>query len=187
MPDPRRIVFSTLMLLAAANTPATADTLSARWKPHLLKFHFAGFTSYYTCNGLRDQVKVLLRAAGARDDVRIEGACAGLPNQPRPSHTLVLGFSVPVSVAAGTAGSPDEVFPAEWREIEISSGHPRQIQGGDCELVEQFAKKVLPLFNPGPVASEPNCYPHQLLVGEPVLRATLLIPVPAAGETPALE
>jgi hypothetical protein len=55
---------------------------------------------------------------------------------------------------------------------------------GDCELVEQFAKQVLPAFNPQGLEDDVHCVPHRHSPGRPRLRMTLLMPVPEAAETP---
>jgi hypothetical protein len=167
--------------LLAAPAAAPADTVPAAWEPHQLEFHYSGFTSDYTCDGIRSKLKLLLRAVGARDDVRIEG-CAGFFNEVQPFHRLKLAFSVPVPAPGG--GSPGENFAAEWREVRIHRGEPRDVDWGDCELVEQFARQVLPAFNPQELDEDAGCVPHRHSLGRPRLRMTLLMPVAEAAELP---
>lgn len=158
---------------------AYGDTLPAVWQAKQAKFHFFGLTSKYTCDGLKSKVKLLLRTLGARDDVKVEGGCSGLSfNAPQDSQSVVIGFAIPVPAEGW--GSPGETFPAEWREVRLQSNKPRNLAWGDCELVEQLNKQVLTLFNARDVKDNTTCTPHQVNIGDPDLRLTLLMPVPAA-------
>jgi len=173
---PARIFFAAALGMPAA---ASADSIAAAWESHQVEFHYAGFTSDYTCDGIRGQLKLLLRAVGARDDLRIEANCGGFSNEPQPFHRLKLAFSVPVPAPGG--GSPGETFPAEWREVRIGRGQPRGMDWGDCELVEQFADQLLPAFNPLQLEDRVHCVPHQRTLGQPDLRMTLLVPAVEAA------
>ncbi|MBI2993960.1 MAG: hypothetical protein HYY48_07270 [Gammaproteobacteria bacterium] len=162
-----------------AGTAAFADALPGTWQAKQARFHFAGFTSQYTCDGLRSKVKVLLRSLGARDDVTIRGGCGGKSfNEPQQSHNVVIGFSIPV-LAEGQ-GLPGETFPAEWREVRWRANSPSGLDPGDCELVEQLREQVLTLFNPRDMKDESVCVPHQLNTGDPDLRMTILVPAQSA-------
>lgn len=194
---PRSPALVLLCMLAACPVraddaaPPVADSAQARWEAQQLELTFFFFTSIYTCEGIRAQLEKLLLAMGARDDIRFGGICYNAPVRRLDqvdSHRIQIAFSIPVQAEGG--GTPGETFPAQWREVEIESGKPRSILPGDCELVAQFAKKVLPLFNPDAVTRLPNCKTRgQQFAGEPVLRATVLIPVappePPAGTAPA--
>lgn len=159
---------------------ASADPLPGTWEARQTRFQFASFTSQYTCDGLRTKVKLLLRSLGARDDVAIQGACGGRSfNEPQVSHNFVLGFSVPVLVEGG--GSPGETFPVEWREVQWRANSPRGLDRGDCELVEQLRRQVMPLFNPRGLVDGAVCVPHQLSAGVPDLRMMLLVPASGAN------
>ena len=157
---------------------AHADTLAGTWKAKQARFHYSGFTSQYTCDGLRSKVKTVLVALGARDDVKVEGSCGGRTfNEPQMSQSVVIGFAV--AVPAEGRGSPGETFPVEWRVVQLRPKNPTSLAWGDCELVEQLREQVLPLFNPRDVKDNTTCTPHQVNVGSPDLRVTVLMPVPA--------
>lgn len=155
---------------------ARAEAVDAAWQQHEIRFHYAGFTSDYTCDGIRTQLKRLLRTAGARDDIRISGGCGGDFGEPQPFHNLRLTFSVPVP---STDGLPGETFAAEWREVRINPRRPNGVDWGDCELVEQFAEQVLPALAPQQVEDGTACVPHQNSPGQPDLTMTVLVPVQA--------
>jgi hypothetical protein len=147
----------------------------ALWQPHQVRFHYGGFTTKYTCDGIRRGLRVLLRAAGARDDVRIEGGCGGESHRPQPSHNLTVAFAVPV--AAAGADIPGETFPATWREVRIAANRPSGLDAGDCELVEEFSRQILPLLDARDVEDRTRCVPGHRSPGSPNLRMTLLLPV----------
>jgi len=177
----RLIALAALALSLGTAASAQAETVAAAWQQHEVRFYYAGFTSDYTCDGIRGQLKELLRTAGARPDIRVDGGCGGDFNQPQPFHNLKLTFSVPVPAEGG--GSPGETFPAEWREVRISPRQPHGVDWGDCELVEQFADQVLPELHPRQVDDAVACVPHQNTPGQPDLRVTLLVPVTAPTGT----
>jgi len=116
-------------------------------------------------------------AMGGRADAVLGGNCMAYFEKTPPSHRIKIAFAVPVAAADGTP--PEETFRAQWKEVTIEPREPRGIQAGDCELVEQFAKNVLPLFNPREIIRMPNCNTRgKQFVGEPVLKATVLVPLP---------
>lgn len=167
---------SAAMMAALLAGPAVSagEPVAAVWQAHQVEFHYSGFTSHYSCVGIRTQLRLLLRAVGARDDMRIEGSCGEIDNVPPPFHRLKLAFSVPVPAPGG--GSPGETFPAERREVRIERGEPRGVEWGDCELVEQFARQVLPVLNPTQLEEDIACVPHRNTPGRPRLHMTLLMP-----------
>jgi hypothetical protein len=44
---------------------------AAAWKRHEVDFLYSGFTTRYSCGGLRSKVKLLLKHLGARPDIKI--------------------------------------------------------------------------------------------------------------------
>jgi hypothetical protein len=68
-----------LALAPAAIATATAtEPLPAVWQKHEYSFTFMGFTAVYSCDGVADDLKRLLIAAGARADAKaVPKACEG--------------------------------------------------------------------------------------------------------------
>jgi hypothetical protein len=60
---------------------------------------------------------------------------------------------------ANNARTPVNVM---WRSLVIADHSPHKLRRGDCELVEQFRDKVLPLFKTRNVESGMTCVPNQL-------------------------
>src|SRR5208282_4896121 len=131
------------------------------WQKHQYTFAFMGFTSTYSCDGLADQLKRLLIVAGARADAQSRpGACASPFGRPDKFARAELTFYtlVPAADAKVTDGEPGVGI---WRPVEFKIGSPRELQNGDCEVIEQFRHDVLPQFATRNVDDHTTCVPHQ--------------------------
>jgi hypothetical protein len=118
-----------------------------------------GFTSTYSCDGLADRLKELLLGAGARVDAKSQpGACAAPFGRPDKFARADLTFSTLAPLAAAAEGKPVK---GTWRTVIFSAHSPRDLQIGDCELVEQFRQQVLPMFTTRNVVSNTTCIPNQ--------------------------
>ncbi len=153
--------------IIAGSTAFAAEPMSAAtpapgiWQKHQYTFAFMGFTSTYSCDGLADQLKRLLIVAGARADAQSRpGACASPFGRPDKFARAELTFYslVPAADAKVTDGEPGV---GVWRPVEFKIGSPRELQNGDCEVIEQFRHDVLPLFATRNVDDHTTCIPHQ--------------------------
>jgi hypothetical protein len=146
--------------LADASSPASA-TVPGSWQKHQYSFAFMGFTSTYSCDGLADKLKKLLLAAGARADVTSQpGACAsgfGRPDKFARADLTFYTLAPPGNDTAANAKPIDGV----WRPVTFAARSPRELQVGDCELIEQFRDRLLPMFTTRNVVSNMTCVPHQ--------------------------
>jgi hypothetical protein len=156
------------VLFPALFMPRTgsADEPSARaapgvWQKHEYSFVFMGFTSTYSCDGLADKIKVLLIAAGARQDAKSwPGACARGFGTPDKFARADLTFYT--LAPSGTDASPaSKPVDGVWRPVSFSDRSPRELSTGDCELVEQFRNNVLPMFTTRNVEDHITCIPNQ--------------------------
>ncbi len=137
-----------------------ADAAPGIWQKHDYAFQFLGFTTTYSCDGLADKLKMLLIAAGARADVKsYPGACASEYGRPDPFANAHLTFYTLTPPAADAA--PGSTVDGTWRPVLLAARSPLELATGDCELVEQFKDKVLPLFTTREVDSKTTCIPHQ--------------------------
>jgi hypothetical protein len=153
-----------LGLGAAAPFALAADAPGASepgvWQKHEHSFHFMGFTSTYSCDGLADQLRRLLVTAGARADLRSDpGACANAFGRPdRFANARLVFYTLAPANAAG-GGDPAA---GTWRSVTIGDHRPVELQVGDCELVEQFRDEVLKkLFTIRNLNDNTRCIPHQ--------------------------
>ena len=145
------------------------------WQKHQYAFQYMGFTSTYSCDGLADKLQVLLRAAGARSDAKSQpGACAAGFGRPDKFARADLTFYTLVpagndATSAATADSkPIDSKPVDgktvdgvWRKVTLARLSPRELQIGDCEVVEQFRNLVLPMFTTRNVENHTTCIPFQ--------------------------
>jgi hypothetical protein len=147
---------------AADGASATGDAPSGApepgtWQPHTYEFQFMGFTATYSCDGLGDKLKLLLRLSGARADTKVVPLCVRGYGVPDKLAQAKVEFS---SLQPAVAGGPGGVN-GVWRHVEVSPRHPFDLQSGDCELVEQFRDVVLPMFATRNLQQQITCVPHQ--------------------------
>jgi len=173
--------FAVAGLAAAVCAPAWADTqaegsagVPAVWTAKELRFVFMGFTSRYSCDGLRDKIRVILRDFGARDDMQVtESPCAGPLGRP----TRFPGVSIKINVLQPASGDADsDTVAAHWKRVELPGPGDAVRQAGDCELVEQVKQSILPLFATRDVNYHSTCVPKQLSIGGTSLAADVLVP-----------
>lgn len=159
-----------------AQAAPSADTEFAVWTPKEIQFTYMGFTTLYTCDGLRDTVREMLLQLGARkDDLKVtEQPCSGDPDRPNPFPGVKIKMSVlqpaPATLSAGTP-----VVPAQWKPVKLPYRESGINAAGQCELLEQFNRTILPLFTTRNVDVRTSCVPHQLEPLGTKLQAEVLI------------
>jgi hypothetical protein len=169
---------------AWADTPAPADTAAtaggakefAVWAPKEVQFTYMGFTTHYTCDGLRDAVKDMVLQLGARkDDLKVyEQPCSGNPDRPNPFPGVRIKMSV-LQPAPATLSPDAQLVEAHWTTVKLPQRSNLLDAAGQCELLEQVKQKILPLFTTRNVDLHATCVPHEL---EPLgtrLQAEVLI------------
>jgi hypothetical protein len=162
MPSTRvsRLGFAaTVLLISVSALAATKD--QGVWIKHDTNFQFLGFTTTYSCDGLADKLKSLLFAAGARRDAKaISGACSNGYGRPdKFAGARLMFYTLEPAASADSANAP---VSGMWRTVLFADRSPRDLRLGDCELVEQFRDKVLPLFTTRNVENGMTCLPNQL-------------------------
>jgi len=131
------------------------------WQKHDYTFRFLGFTTTYSCDGLADQLKVLLIAAGARADSKSRaGACASGYGRPDRLSQAYLTFYTLMPASAAKIADGRQVM-GTWRPVTIAARSPRELTLGDCELVEQFRTLVLPMYTVRNIDDHMTCVPNQ--------------------------
>ncbi len=174
-------------LLTAASALGAGDAaMSAVWKEQGIDFVYFGRTSRYTCDGLRDKLRAILGTMGVRRDIRADAVGCAYGGEPRelregtPSVHLV--FSSPALPDAGTKPAhPGDLAPvdAQFEAFSIATDAFRNMQPGDCELVEEFVRQVLPKLTTRNVKSDVTCIPYQLSGSHYAVRGEVLRPLPA--------
>ncbi len=158
------------------------------WVKHEHELNYVGYTSQYSCDGLRDTLKQLLRAAGARDDAKVVMACSNPIQGPSRIAIAKVSFYTlalqPPAPAAGKPAEPAAPGVGAWRRVEFRAAHPFWLQEGDCELVEHFDRELLPLFTTRNRISHMECVPHEIVVGGLSLEFESLAPLPRGTRAP---
>lgn len=167
-------------LLAA--TPAVAtdagyEEAAAAWQRQEVDFVYMGFTTRYSCGGLRSKVKLLLKHLGARPDIKIsERGCEfGFQHVADFPH-LKVAFYVPGIPEEGVRDAGEPVL-GVWKPVVIKRNSPKGLEMGDCELVELFRDRILPKFQTRKMQGDVNCIPHQLVGNRIDLRFEVLVGV----------
>jgi hypothetical protein len=192
-------------------TPAAAvdgATIMAVWVQKEVNFAYVGLTSYYSCDGIRDKVRQILKYIGARPGFKVTvRSCindtgvrrdfggvermpwvyitAALPQPATPELLAELAMPDPKrELIARTTGKPSATaeataqFPAQWRLVELVGKPIGPVQWGDCELVDQMAREAFPQLGARIVMNQMACVPHQVTPGGLNLTLEVLQPVP---------
>jgi hypothetical protein len=160
---------------ASAGT-VTGESQPAVWTEKELTFIYQGFTTRYSCDGLRDKVRAVLLDLGAQKKGLkvLQLGCSSAAGRPDPFP----GVRVKMSVLQPAAGTADDKTPvaAHWKPVDLKLRDSFTTDSGECELVEQIRHKIVPLFATRNVDLKANCIPHQATAARPSLRLEVLAP-----------
>jgi hypothetical protein len=158
---------------ASAQAPVTTEP--AVWTQKEVQFTYMGFTTHYTCDGLRDAVREMLLQLGARkDDLKVYEQPCSRPDRPDPFPGVKIKMSV-LQPAPGAPGADSPLVEAYWKPIKLPYRATGLDAAGQCELLEQFKHTVLPLFTTRNVNLNATCVPHQLDSAGTSLQAEVLV------------
>jgi hypothetical protein len=189
-----KILARTAPLLAAcmplaAIAAADESPLPGLWQRHEYVLSHTGFTSSYTCDGIAQKVRLLLLAAGARDDLKVVGRCSSAIGGPSRIATARATFSTlspapgsvaPAQPAEGKPEAAPEPGIGVWKTVELRERTPSWLGAGDCELVEQFDRELLPFFATRDHQAHMTCTLGEYALGAISLRFQSFAPLPTA-------
>lgn len=180
-----------------ADAPPSVDAI---WVEKKIEFTYMAFTTFYSCDGLRDKLRWVLKEIGARPGfkVTVTGCTyhgpeimprakirAALPRQATPELLEELARDAPKrELIARATGRSDELseataqFPARTRRIEIEDERHGRIEAGDCELVEHLRDFVFAPLGVTVVEDDVRCSPKQVTPGSVHVTLEVLEPVP---------
>lgn len=190
--------------VAAQQTDPAAEvppTVNAVWVEHEVNLNYMGFTSYYSCDGLRDKVVWVLKQLGARPDFKVTTrGCsrstgpelmpgvrivAALPAEATPDVLAQIASEASkrelVARAKGASAAAEEAtaqFPARVKRVEFKSGVNNDLQDGDCELIEHMRRQVFGPLGVKVVEGRASCAPRQVTLGAVRMTVEVLEPVP---------
>jgi hypothetical protein len=171
----------------------TGDPVAAVWKEQRITFTYMGRTSRYSCDGLRDKVSALLMDLGARRDMKITPiGCF----EDRPS-TRTAWLSPKLGLVFATPALPDpavqplhagdlSAVDARFEPFMLTSDAFRNLSVADCELVEEFARQILPKLAAREVKSDIACVPYQESGSRFLVRGQILRALPREEQSPGV-
>jgi len=174
-----------VLLCSPVDAATNESGQAAVWTPKELRFVYRGFSSRYSCDGLRDDVRSVLLKLGARSDVEVHAICAEASGVPTtlPGITVRMNVLEPASASDANASESRQVIPAHWKTVELPD--PAHLgAGADCELIEQIKQDILPLFATRNVEFRANCIPHEPNPAGVRLRADVLVADHKDGSAP---
>ena len=138
--------------------------VAAVWKAQQLDFEYRGYNTTYSCRSLEDKLEIILRTVGAHENVRLQSyICDERLSIARFQITMQspviaseenireitthdskdeLGARVKGEQLPGAADV--ERFPAVWKQVSFARDRTMRLERGDCELVQQLRKQILP-------------------------------------------
>ena len=126
---------------AFADRTPTAGT----WQAHRYQFQYLSYNTTYSCGGLTDKLRLLLRTVDARD-VRITPVCLGNPGLPDRFAQADLSFQTLTPESPGNATGSPATTPGAWQHVVWTIEQPRTFGPGDCSLIQQLLKTLVPML-----------------------------------------
>jgi hypothetical protein len=197
-----------VLLVVALNVTTTSradETVRAVWNVQEIYLPYFGLTTHYSCDGLRSKMRDLLKQLGVREDFVVSVGCTEISGPAyNPSVRIVVANAVPATdeVAKAFAADPKraallarlakndktlgdnsfnnaEPFDAVLRRVTLfAKNNSSPGASGDCELLEQLNRFVLPKLGAKVLNNTARCTPYQGSVGNPSTEVELLVPVP---------
>jgi len=159
----RLLVATAIAFVSMLAVPAHADpAVQAIWRVQQLPFTYHSTRTAYSCSGLQEKIRSILRAVGAHESVIVEVHCpAGeLLHSARASIAIATPIeATDENIRAATRFEPYELmaarmrgvalptatnierFTASWRRISLSH---LQLRMGDCDLLKDLRGQVFP-------------------------------------------
>ena len=161
---------------AQAGDAVSADIVHGAWQHHNVAFNYASFTSLYTCDGLEDHVRQMLRYLGARKDVRVSATgCPGTFHTPGSTSFVNTDF---YSLTPGDAGE-HEAVEAGWTALSLGPRRPDFMGEGDCELVQAMKDLITKNFSLRTLQYRTDCVPNEVSLDSYAVKGQLLKPLPS--------
>ena len=168
-------VMAGVLLGAVPLAAAAHGRVQAVWTSRHVRFIYQGFTTYYSCGGLREEVERMLEKLGARDlKVNEYGCVQGSGVETFPGVQVSMQVLVPAAAKHVKAIGP--AVSAHWQNVVLLAGNSSLQDQGNFELIEQFKETFLPLFTTRNVRYESTCVPHQISYGTHLSAEVLMAP-----------
>jgi len=176
---------------------ADQQTVKAVWRVQEIYFHYMGFTTLYSCDGLRDRMRDFLSQLGAHESAVVNVACSDFTYPVRDgSVRMVIAYPVEATDENIQAIEQDEKraklltllqkrnkgveigaepFEAERLQVVLSSkARAPASAAGDCELLEQIRDRLIKPMGGTVIKDELRCMPYQGTAGNSNLKVEML-------------
>jgi hypothetical protein len=163
----------------------------AVWTDKELNFVYQGFTTRYSCDGLRDKVRSVLLDLGAqKKGLKVmQLGCSSPSGRPDPFPGVRVKMKVLQPTGSVDPKQTDQIpVAAHWQPLDLKLRDSFSNDSGECELVEQIRHAVVPVFATRNVDLKTSCIPHQASAARPSLKMEVLVaddPQHPAGEPQA--
>jgi hypothetical protein len=186
-----------LLADARATEPGSPEPVQSIWKHQEFSFFFHSRTTFYSCASLEAKLERILKALGTQADVRVRSIdCQSVPAR-MPRITVSVRAPVEATpqaiaerdknkstreLAARVRGEIEDPatlapFPAQWKRVSLSRGAVN-LEPGDCELIDEVRRKVLPKLAVRLVENGMQCTPGQVSMSQPQLQVEALVALP---------
>lgn len=150
--------------------------IEAVWKVQRLEFNYLNGDTIYTCASLRQKLARILEALGAHEHMRLQ---SGMCDETGRSRIVVVLASPVIAteenVRALTTYSAEQLliartrgmrlpaaedlqrFPAHWKTVSFARDRSMRLSPGDCDLVRQLRRQVLPHLSVQITQDSLNC------------------------------
>lgn len=172
--------------------------VQAIWKPQEFTFHYQSFTTFYSCESLETKLEQILSELGAKARVRVRDVDCGRGPVRAPRAEIQIISPVEATpeaiaelkktesrreLAARVSGAKAldlaEEFPAHWKQIKIAPSRAfSSLQDGDCELLDQVRRKVLPKLAVRVADHHTPCPPNTPTISRPSITVEALVEMP---------
>ncbi|HKS57959.1 MAG TPA: hypothetical protein VJS12_21855 [Steroidobacteraceae bacterium] len=189
----------------AAEEPAPApEPVQAIWKDQELAFFFQSQTTFYSCGSLEAKLERIMKLLGAAAvSVKVRSVDCQSPGRIVRMPRVIVAVRAPVEATPEALAERDKdkskrelvervrgekedpqalaPFPAQWKRVSLSRGKAH-LEPGDCELIDELRRKVLPKLSVRLVKDNTHCTPHQVTIGQPQLEIEALVALPKPDE-----
>jgi hypothetical protein len=182
--------------IASAQTQPDAAVVEAVWKPQRINFVYRGYSTLYSCRGLQEKLEKILTTVGARGGIQLRAYSC---DDELAIARFQIALASPVEATAENvdaltnydsqdaliarvrgerlaSGEDLQRFPAVWKTISFARSREMRLAPGDCELVEQLRRHILPRMSVQIVSDQVRCS-HFGNIGKPRLTVSALVPV----------
>jgi hypothetical protein len=164
----RRVrILAAALSIALTSAPSFAreshHPIDAVWRSQELRLTYRAYTTVYTCKGLVSRVIEVLRAVGAREDLRVETRCDDFSR----FQLLNIRLATPIEATAENVRlvttfdptqrllaeirdeslpSPADVerFAATRKAIRLTKARHTGLTAGDCALIRSISEQLFP-------------------------------------------